>query len=142
LRAHAEWIIARAVSNDEGTCELEAEPPGRLKAEPNVFGGATGAEVLVEVGRRTFAPEFALERLGGPRARIEPGPRATLLAECALRGHEDELVRSARGRTIGELLSQADAELANVLYVLAALDVFEVLAPALPEGGDRPRGAD
>src|SRR4029079_17349694 len=80
LRAHAEWIIARAVATDEGTCELEQEPPGRLKAEPNVFGGATGAEVLVEIARRTFAPDFAVARLGGPRARLEPGPRATLLA--------------------------------------------------------------
>src|SRR5262249_34942719 len=29
LRAHAEWILGRALLADAGTCELETEPPGR-----------------------------------------------------------------------------------------------------------------
>src|SRR5262249_45426950 len=63
LRAHAEWVIGRALLEASGTCELEQEPPGRLKAEPSVFGGATGAEVLVETMRRVIQPEMALTRL-------------------------------------------------------------------------------
>ncbi len=142
LRAHAEWIIARAVATDEGTCEFEQEPPGRLRAEPNVFGGATGAEVIVEIARRTFSPEGALARLGGPRARLEQGSRATLVAECALRPDEDEVVRAARGRTAGEILAHVEPEIVNVLYVLAALDVFDVVVPTGGGGDERAKGGD
>ena len=38
LRAHAEWVMGRAILVDSGTCELEADPPARYKAEPSVFG--------------------------------------------------------------------------------------------------------
>lgn len=129
LRAHAEWILGRAIVTDEGTCELSPEPPGRLKAEPNVFGGATGAEVLIETVRRAIPPELARQRLGGPTARLAEGPRMALLAECALTPEAEHLVRGAAGRSVGELLDAAEPELADVLYALAALGVLEVLAP-------------
>jgi hypothetical protein len=130
LRAHAEWIIGRALAAEEGTCELEAEPPGRLKAEPSVFGGATGAEVMLEAIRRVIPPDVARQRLGGLGARIAPGPRQQLLAECALAPEEEALVRSAAGRTVGEILGEAAPELGDVLYGLVALGVLEALAPA------------
>ncbi|APR82330.1 Hypothetical protein A7982_07679 [Minicystis rosea] len=130
LRAHAEWIIGRALAFDEGTCELEAEPPGRLRAEPNVFGGATGAEVMLEAIRRVIPPDEARRRLGGPSARLAGGPRPQLLAECALAPDEDLLVRSVAGRTVGEILATAAPELADVLYGLVALGVLETLTPA------------
>ena len=130
LRAHAEWIIGRALVSDEGTCELEVEPAGRLKAEPNVFGGATGAEVMLEAIRRVMPPKEAERRLGGLAARLAAGPRHALLAECALSHEEDQLVRSAPGRTIGDVLSGAAPELLDVLYGLVALGVLEALVPS------------
>ncbi|WP_437589306.1 DUF4388 domain-containing protein [Sorangium sp. So ce1000] len=129
LRAHAEWVIGHVVLVEAGTCDLEPEPPGRLKAEPNVFGGATGAEVFVETIRRVIAPEVALRRLGGPGARLDDGVRRNLLGECALRREEEELVRTARGRSVGELVSAAEAENASVLYALVCLEVLDVLIP-------------
>ena len=130
LRAHAEWIIARALTSDEGTSEIEGEPPGRLKAEPNVFGGATGAEVMLEAMRRALPPAEAQRRLGGLAARIAPGPRQQLLVECALAPHEEAAVRGAAGRTVGEVLSGAAPELADVIYGLVALGVLEALPPS------------
>lgn len=130
LRAHAEWIIARALTSDEGTSEIEGEPPGRLKAEPNVFGGATGAEVMLEAMRRALPPAEAQRRLGGLAARIAPGPRQQLLIECALAPHEEAAVRGAAGRTVGEVLSGAAPELADVLYGLVALGVLSALPPS------------
>ncbi|WP_437316516.1 hypothetical protein [Sorangium sp. So ce385] len=129
LRAHAEWVIGHVVLVEAGTCDLEAEPPGRLKAEPNVFGGATGAEVFVETIRRVIAPEVALRRLGGPGARLDDGARRNLLGECALRREEEELVRTARGRSVGELVNAAEPENASVLYALVCLEVLDVLIP-------------
>jgi hypothetical protein len=132
LRAHAEWIIGRALLCEEGTGAIEAEPPGRLKAEPNVFGGATGAEVLLEQIRRVVPPEVARRRLGGATARLAEGPHRPLLAECALRAEDEQLVRAAAGRSVGEVLADGEAELADVLYGLVTLGVLEVLAPTAP----------
>ncbi|WP_437812187.1 DUF4388 domain-containing protein [Sorangium sp. So ce1078] len=129
LRAHAEWVIGHVVLVEAGTCDLEPEPPGRLKAEPNVFGGATGAEVFVETIRRVIAPEVALRRLGGPGARLDDGVRRNLLGECALRREEEELVRTARGRSVGELVGAAEPENASVIYALVCLEVLDVLIP-------------
>jgi hypothetical protein len=133
LRAHAEWILGRAIVTDEGTCTLEPEPPGRLKAEPNVFGGATGAEVLLETIRRSIPPDLARQRLGGPTARLADGPRMALLAECALQPEVEQVVRASAGRSVGDLLETAEPELADVLYALVALGVLEALAPTRAE---------
>jgi hypothetical protein len=132
LRAHAEWIIGRALLADEGVGSLEAEPPGRLRAEPSVFGGATGAEVLLEEIRRVIPPDVARRRLGGATARLAEGPRRQLLAECALRPEDEQIVRFAAGRSVGEVLAEGEPELADVLYGLTSLGVLEVLAPTAP----------
>ncbi|MEP7121624.1 MAG: DnaJ domain-containing protein, partial [Byssovorax sp.] len=141
LRAHAEWIIGRTLQETTGTFEVEEEPPGRLKAEPGVFGGATGAEVLVEAIRRAIPPEIALARLGGPMARIDEGSRRALLAECALRREEEESVRLAPGRTLAEILDGAPPELADVLYALVSLGVLDVLTPVVSPAAASVRGA-
>jgi hypothetical protein len=147
LRAHAEWIVARAILVVRGTARLEVEPPGRLRLEPSVFGGSTGAEVLVEVTRRTVASEEALERLGGASARIADGEQATLLSECALEPAERALVEQARGMTVDEVAQGAvGPDFATVLYALALLGVIlvtpaESRSRAMPEG-DSPREAD
>ena len=56
LRAHAEWLLGRTVGVERGSGDLESELPARLQSEPAVFGGATGAEVLIETLRRVLAP--------------------------------------------------------------------------------------
>lgn len=142
LRAHAEWLIGRAIMSDVGTWELDPEPPGRLKAEPNVFGGATGAEVLVEQIRRVIPPDVALRRLGGPGARLAQGPRAVLLAECALRRDEEPLARGAPGRAVAEILRGAEPEIVNVLYALVALGALTALASPAPAPTKPEEGAD
>ena len=142
LRAHAEWIIGRALLETTGAFELEAEPPGRLKAEPGVFGGATGAEVLVEAIRRVIPPEAALHRLGGRLARIADGARRALLTECALRREEEEAVRLAPGRTLGEMTEGAPPELFNVFYALVSLGVLDVLTPVVSIVTPKPTDVD
>lgn len=142
LRAHAEWVICRAILAPSGTCELEAEPPGRLKYEPRLFGGATGAEVLLEAIRRVIPPDVALQRLGGPGARIDAGPHAGLLGECALRRDEEDMIRGARGRPVGEIVRAGEPETVSVLYALACLGVIAALPPATPERDDAPEGPD
>lgn len=132
LRAHAEWLIGRALLAEDGTGVMEAEPPGRLKAEPNVFGGATGAEVLLEQIRRVVPPELARRRLGGPTARLAEGPHRPLLVECALREGDEHIVRTAAGRSVGEVLADGEPEMADVLYGLVSLGVLETLAPTAP----------
>jgi hypothetical protein len=132
LRAHAEWILARALLADEGTCALDLEVRGRLKAEPGVFGGSTGAEVVIEAIRRAIAPDVAVRRLGGLAARLAEGQERPLLAECALPAAEAESVRAASGRTVGEVLEGREPELANVLYALVSLSVLEAFTPSVP----------
>ena len=144
LRAHAEWVLARAVSVTAGTAVLEADPPARLRAEPSVFGGSTGAEVFVEVIRRVVEPDEALARLGGDATKIADGANAALLSECALNAVELAWVQRARGNSLGALLAgAADADLVSVLYALSLLGVVEPIvrpfagkpeAPAAPPG--------
>jgi hypothetical protein len=140
LRAHSEWVIGRALLVESGTCELEADPPARFKAEPSVFGGATGAEVLVDVMQRVTPPETALARLGGYGARIAQGPRAALLGECALGPDEEDAVRAAPGRTVHELAGDGPTDRWSMLYALACLDVLDVL-PAVSKPPKREESA-
>lgn len=125
LRAHAEWLITRIATLERAAAGLERVVPPRLSAEPSVFGGATGAEVLLEVVRRAIAPQDALGWLGGPATLLAQGDTPALLAECALADAELELVRSASGLSVGELLERARTqELAPVLFTLVELGVL------------------
>jgi hypothetical protein len=132
LRAHAEWLITRIATLDRAVAGLERVVPPRLSSEPSVFGGATGAEVLLEVVRRAVPPADALAWLGGPDTYLGPGEAQSLIAECALGDAELELVRSATsGASVGELLDRAgNQELANVLFTLAELSVLRTRSSA------------
>ncbi|HEU4538962.1 MAG TPA: hypothetical protein VFS00_32805, partial [Polyangiaceae bacterium] len=137
LRGHAEWIIARVVAMPRGHYGVELEPPRRYQAEPSVFGGSAGAEVFVDVVRRIVAPPDALELLGGPRARLDEGPHAALLGECALSPRERSICEAAAGAGVGELVGQAGGpEFASLLWALALLGVLTPLeaAPAPAAG--------
>lgn len=146
LRAHAEWLVGRVLEMTKGAAGLEVEIPARLQAEPAVFGGATGAEVYVEIVRRVVAPEEALSRLGGSRARLVDGPNPALLGECALSAEESSLVSRAKAATLGEVLAGGTkADLPAVLYALVQLGVLEALSPAASAGtgaAEAPRAYD
>ena len=132
LRAHAEWIVGRVMEVERGALSLEKELPGRLQAEPAVFGGATGAEVLVEVVRRSVPPQEAVRRMGGRAARFADGPAASLLGECALVEADIALVNRAKSSSIAELLESARSDdPAPMLYALVELGVLEVLSPSM-----------
>jgi hypothetical protein len=128
LRAHAEWLLGRALQMPSARATFESDPVGRLASEPSVFGGATGAEVLVEGVRRVIAPTNALERLGGAASRLGPGSSRELLDECGLTPSELEIVRGSAGATIGEVLARArDEDFVTSLLALTHLGVLEVL---------------
>jgi hypothetical protein len=138
LRAHAEWLVGRILEIERGS--VATEEIGRLSEEPAVFGGATGAEVLVEVVRRVVTPEEALGRLGGLDAELTQGPSTALLGECALPPAEAERVQQAVNATVRDLIDASpDAALCSTLYALVCLGVLSsrgVRAKALLE---RPR---
>ena len=130
LRAHAEWVVGRMLLIARGTARFETEAPGRLRQEPSVFGGSSGAEVFIEVARRVFAPEEALRRLGGAAAMVTEGP-STLLSECALDPHERATIEAARGLSLEQLGGAgAGADIASLLYALSLLGVVTVATPA------------
>jgi len=132
LRAHAEWIATAILRLPRGVGQLEPEPPGRLRAEPSVFGASTGASIFVELVRRAVPPDEAVGRLGGEASRIADGPNLGLLSECHLSASDLEVVARARGGSLGDLLVRSpDPEIAAVIHALALLGVVEiVLAPA------------
>lgn len=138
LRAHAEWIASIVVALPGGVGQFESTPPGRLLAEPGVFGASTGPSVFVDLVRRSVAPEEAVELLGYEGSRITEGPRHALLAECNLSTQETDLLARATqaARTVGGTLSDVlvrapDSEMACVVHALALLGVVEII-PALP----------
>ncbi|HEV3191948.1 MAG TPA: hypothetical protein VGY54_15660 [Polyangiaceae bacterium] len=128
LRAHAEWVLGRVLQVAESRVAMEAQAPGRLANEPSVFGGASGAEVFVEVVRRIVTPGDAIERLGGVQSHLGQGEMAHLLGESALATAEMELVRGAPGRTVQDVLEGApDGDFASAIFALTELRVVEVL---------------
>jgi hypothetical protein len=143
LRAHAEWVLGRIVALDSGSAILEPDAQGRLRNEPSVFGGSTGAEVFVEVARRVIAPQEAIARLGGDTSHLADGANGALLSECALNAAELDWITRARGRSIGDALASAhEADIASVVYALALLGVVEAIravgAPRAVSNGAAP----
>jgi hypothetical protein len=126
LRSHAEWLIGRIARLERGETGVEPEVPPRLATEPAVFGGATGAEVLVELVRRVSTPEGSLARLGGPAVRLRQGPSHALLGECALPAEEADLVRSLDGETLSGAVERAQApDFSSALLALVELGILE-----------------
>jgi hypothetical protein len=131
LRTHAEWLIGRIASLERGETGVEPEVPPRLATEPAVFGGATGAEVLVELVRRVCPPDVSIERLGGLGSRLRAGGSQSLLGECALEPEEVELVRALDGDALGDVLARARSrDFGSALLALVALGVIEQVGSA------------
>jgi hypothetical protein len=131
LRAHAEWLLGRVASLSRGGASLEHEVPQRLQAEPGVFGGATGAEVLIETVRRVVPPAEAVARLGGRGVRLGFGSARSLLGECALNDAQSALVNQADGLTLEDLLLRSGSEeFGAVLWTLLELGVLKADASA------------
>jgi len=131
LRAHAEWLVGVIIGMVAGGASLERDVPARLEAEPAVFGGATGAEVFVEVVRRVVSPERAIALLGGPATRLVDGPNSALLGECALGEGELALVNRCRSSALGPALENSPRrDFVTVLWALALLGVLEAVGPS------------
>lgn len=142
LRAHAEFILGHALSQTQGVAALETVVPERLRAEPSVFGGATGSEVLVEICRRVVPPDTAVERLGGEHVRLRRGEHFRLLDECALGDRERAALSRAEEQQLGDALLDAPGEeFACVLYALRELSVLSVSRVAEPRSGAETRRA-
>jgi hypothetical protein len=132
LRSHAEWLIGHIARLSRGETGVESEIPARLATEPAVFGGATGAEVLIEIVRRVAPPEFATARLGGPDMRLRLGPGHHLLGECALSAAEAELVRSLDGDTLRDIVAKSNApDFSAALLALVELGILETAGASL-----------
>ena len=126
LRSHAEWLIGRIAKLERGETGVEPEVPPRLATEPAVFGGATGAEVLVELVRRVSTPESSVARLGGAAVRLRQGPSQNLLGECALPADEADLVRSLEGETVSGAVERSQArDFSSALLALVELGILE-----------------
>ncbi len=124
LRAHAEWLIGRVLGERDATASLSSDIPDRLSAEPSVFGGAAGVEILVDLVRRTVDPAEALQRLGGAETRLEDGPNATLLHEAALDPRDLDAVAAARSVPLRQAMRESP-ERATLFYALVALEVLK-----------------
>lgn len=142
LRAHAEWVLSQLLSIERGAVHVEHPVPERLAAEPAVFGGATGAEVLVEVIQRVVPPAQALGYIGSDGVVFTKGPGSALLAECALSPQLLALVQRAEQVELSQLLREAEGEpmLPCVLYALSLLAVLEPTTPASPRAARSARG--
>ncbi len=126
LRSHAEWLISHIARLERGETGVELEVPPRLATEPAVFGGATGAEVLVELVRRIATPEASVARLGGTAVRLRQGPSHALLGECALPAEEADLVRSLDGETVSGAVERAKSQdFSSALLALVELGILE-----------------
>jgi hypothetical protein len=127
LRAHSEWLLGRALSEGRSTVQLERQVPDRLASEPTVFGGATGAEVLIEVVRRVLSPAHAAELLGGNQVVIDLDRDSALFNECALTSGEHEALDVALGLSLAEATRRsALPDLATLLFALQALGIAKV----------------
>ena len=126
LRSHAEWLIGRIAKLERGETGVEPEVPARLATEPAVFGGATGAEVLVELVRRVSPPDTSVARLGGGSIRLRQGPSQNLLGECALPAAEADLVRSLDGEPLSDVLARAQSQdFSSALLALVELGILQ-----------------
>jgi hypothetical protein len=127
LRAHAEWVLGRILRIERGTVREESPVPERLAQEPAVFGGATGAEVLVEAMQRAVKPDQALAQLGGSDIELERGEAFDLRSECALPAELNAELDKHELLTLSSLQrSHADPMLPSVVQALVALNVLKV----------------
>ncbi|MET0411637.1 MAG: hypothetical protein ABW217_10085, partial [Polyangiaceae bacterium] len=128
LRAHAEWVLGRILRIERGTVREESPVPERLAAEPAVFGGATGAEVLVEAVQRAVKPDQALSQLGGGESVLEPGEAFDLLGECALPQPLNQRLAKREPLQLRALSASLPDEpmLPSIVQALIALEVLRV----------------
>jgi hypothetical protein len=136
LRAHAEWLISRALGDGPASCRLDPQLPTGLRDEPNVFGGSAGIEVFVEAVRRTLRPDEALRRLGPPNRMVRAGPFLAMLSEAALPSEELGVFRAAPGQSLGDWLGSRSEERAAIAYAVSALCILQIDGQDLQAAAD------
>lgn len=124
LRAHAEWILGRLMLSDR-KLHFEANVPSRVSEEPAVFGGAAGAEIFIDVLKRTVDAEASYRALGAGRRRISLGTNQALLGEAALDGALEHRAIQATERPLDHV-RDTDPDLLVVLLGLTLLGVLSV----------------
>lgn len=127
LRAHAEWILGKAILSAEPT-QMETTIPTRLAEEPTVFGGAAGTEIFLEAVRRVVSPEQAFLNLGAGKNVLGLGRYQNLLGESAITPQEQQAVLDIAGQALEPILIR-QPELLPLLYAFCQLGV-------LTSGGD------
>ncbi len=127
LRAHAEWVLGKAILSTEAT-QMETTIPTRLAEEPAVFGGAAGTEIFLEAVRRVVSPEQAFVRLGAGKNILGLGRYQNLLGESAISSAEQQAVLDIAGQPL-EPVFMRHPELLPLLYAFCQLGV-------LTSGGD------
>ncbi len=127
LRAHAEWILGKAILSAEAT-QMETTVPTRLAEEPTVFGGAAGTEIFLEAVRRVVSPEQAFLSLGAGKNVLGLGHYQNLLGESAISSAEQQAVLDIAGQPLEPILIR-QPELLPLLYAFCQLGV-------LTSGGD------
>lgn len=125
LRAHAEWVLVRAMSDPAAIAEILPEVPERLASEPNVFGGATGVEVFVEVTRRAFDEASSRRIVEGLDGKIVRGGADSLVHEAALDTPDLAFLDDAIGRSVTDVVA-AQPDFTAILVALLALDALRV----------------
>jgi hypothetical protein len=125
LRQHAEWILQNAISSPTCRFRTDQAVTERLAAEPNVFGGATGVEVFIELVQRAIDPADALKRLGGMGVKLVPSNKYVLLRESALTQEDVEVVKGLFNQPLGEVLKYMRINITPLLYALSSLDIVQ-----------------
>ncbi len=124
LRAHAEWMLGRALVMTHGSVAHEPEIPARLRDEDPVFGGSTGAEVFVDVSRRIVPEDVAITFLGGKDIRLAPGQHRALSSE--LRGRTSALIDEWSQQSLERVLAGEEQDAAVLVWALVQLKILEV----------------
>lgn len=122
LRAHAEWLLSHIILS---TTDLipEENTPARLLEEPAVFGGAAGAEVFVDILRRSIEPHDAWRYLGQGKRLLSRGKQLGLLGETALPPALEQQILQTLQRPL-EPIRENHPALLVILFALTELGVL------------------
>lgn len=122
LREHSEWLLRRALAEQAGRLSAEITIPERLAGEPAVFGGATGAEVLVALAQEALPEEELAGWVRHLDGTLVTGARGHLLGECALADPLLRYLEMSLNTPLHDVIAQGPTPgFSRVLYALIHL---------------------